>query len=54
MKKLTFALNYRKPKANYKTSEEIEICIRYYYKDSQTGKPKVKNITTGVKCKLSD
>ena len=54
MKKLTFALNYRKPKADYKSAEEIEICIRYYYKDLQTGDPKVKNISTGVKCKLAD
>ena len=39
-KKLTFSLNYRKPKSQYKDSDELMICIRYYHKCSDTDKTK--------------
>ena len=54
MKKITFALNYRKPKADYKLDDEIEICIRYSYLDQKSNLYKVRNVSCGVKCKLKD
>ena len=42
-KKLTFSLNYRKPKSQYKDSDELMICIRYYHKCSNTDKTKIFN-----------
>ena len=54
MNKLTFSLNYRKPKSEYKTSEELMICIRYYHKDPDSSKAKIIKKSTGVKCKLKD
>ena len=53
-KKLTFSLNYRRPKSEYKSSDELMICIRYYHKCSNTNKTKIIKKSTGVKCKLSD
>ena len=53
-KKLTFSLNYRRPKSEYKSSDELMICIRYYHKCSKTNKTKIIKKSTGVKCKLSD
>ena len=52
MKRVTFSLNYRKPKSAYTKNEELMVCLRYYYKSE--GKSKVKKISTGVKCKISD
>ncbi len=52
MKRVTFSLNYRKPKFAYKKNEELMVCLRYYYKSE--GKSKVKKISTGVRCKISD
>ena len=54
MKKLTFSLNYRKRKSEYKADELIEICIRHYHLDPNTGRSKIKNISTGIKCKIKD
>ena len=53
-KKLTFSLNYRRPKSEYKSSDELMICIRYYHKCSKTNKTKIIKKSTGVKCRLSD
>ena len=52
MKKVTYSLNYRKPKKSYKQDDELIVCLRYYFKSE--GKTKVKKISTGVKCKLKD
>ncbi len=53
-KKLTFSLNYRRPKSEYKSSDELMICIRYYHKCDETQKTKIIKKSTGVKCRLSD
>ena len=53
-KKLTYSLNYRKPKAEYDGSDELMICIRYYHKCNKTNKTKIIKKSTGIKCKLSD
>lgn len=53
-KKLTYSLNYRRPKSEYKSSDELMICIRYYHKCKQTNKTKIIKKSTGVKCRLSD
>ena len=37
-KKLTYSLNYRRPKSEYKPSDELMICIRYYHKCENTQK----------------
>ena len=54
MKKTTFSLNYRKPKAQYKDYEELIVCIRYYYKIENAERSKIKKISTGVKCRIMD
>lgn len=54
MKKLTFAINYRKPKSQYSDKDLVEICIRYDYLDKLTKKKKVKNLSCGVKCMIKD
>ena len=54
MKKTTFSLNYRKPKAQYKDDEELIVCIRYYYKIENAERSKIKKISTGVKCRIMD
>ena len=53
-KKLTYSLNYRRPKSEYKDSDELMICIRYYHKCNNTSKTKIIKKSTGVKCKLQD
>ena len=53
-KKLTYSLNYRRPKSEYKASDELMICIRYYHKCNNTSKTKIIKKSTGVKCKLQD
>ena len=45
MKKITFALNYRKPKIDYSPTDKIEICIRYSHFDTKTNTHKIKNIS---------
>ena len=54
MNKVTFSLNYRKPKFSYADDEELIVCLRYYYKSSSDSISKVKKISTGVKCKIAD
>tara|TARA_B100000902_G_scaffold398522_1_gene465595 strand:+ start:17133 stop:19469 length:2337 start_codon:yes stop_codon:yes gene_type:complete len=54
MKKLTFAINYRKPKSEYNPDDLVEICIRYEFVDEVTLKKKIKNQSCGVKCKIKD
>jgi hypothetical protein len=54
MKKLTFSLNYRKPKAEYKSSDELMICIRYYHNSPEITKSRIIKKSTGIKCKLKD
>ncbi|CAI8420484.1 MAG: Fumarate reductase flavoprotein subunit [Flavobacterium sp. SCGC AAA160-P02] len=53
-KKITYSLNYRKPKSQYEPSDELMICIRYYHKCSKTQNTKIIKKSTGVKCKLKD
>ena len=53
-KKLTYSLNYRRPKSEYKDSDELMICIRYYHKCDKTSKTKIIKKSTGIKCKLKD
>lgn len=49
-----FSLNYRKPKKEYKPSDELMVLVRYYFKGDMDKKGKKLNLSTGVKCKLSD
>ena len=53
MKKITYSLNYRKPKEEYSENCELTVCVRYYQK-LDNGKHKVVKKSTGVKCKLKD
>ena len=53
MKKITYSLNYRKPKEEYSDNCELTVCVRYYQK-LDNGKHKVVKKSTGVKCKLKD
>ena len=52
--KLTYSLNYRKPKDQYSDNDELMVCIRYYHKEHKNSKAKIIKKSTGVKCKLSD
>ena len=52
--KLTYSLNYRKPKDQYSDNDELMVCIRYYHKDHKNAKAKIIKKSTGVKCKLVD
>ena len=52
--KLTYSLNYRKPKDQYSDNDQLMVCIRYYHKDHKNSKAKIIKKSTGVKCKLSD
>ena len=54
MNKATFSLNYRKPKSEYEPNEELIICIRKYCSNGSEGGASVKQISSGVKCKISD
>ena len=40
-KKITYSLNYRKPKNSYLSSDELMVCIRFYYKCTKTNKAHV-------------
>ena len=53
MNKITYSLNYRKPKEEYTPDEELLICVRYYHKVNNST-PKIIKKSTGVKCKLKD
>ena len=52
--KLTYSLNYRKPKDQYSDNDELMVCIRYYHKDHKDSKARIIKKSTGVKCKLVD
>ena len=52
-KKITYSLNYRKPKNEYSNNDELTVCVRYYQK-LDNGKNKVVKKSTGIKCKLKD
>ena len=54
MRKITFAINYRKPKSQYNMNDDIEICIRYSERDKISNNYKIINVSCGVKCKLKD
>jgi len=54
MNKITFSLNYRKPKSKYSGSDELFVCIRQYYKTDGDKRGKIRKSSTGVKCKLDD
>ena len=51
MKKITYSLNYRKPKEDYTDNCELTVCVRYYQK-LDNGKHKVVKKSTGVKLSL--
>ena len=53
MKKITYSLNYRKPKNQYSNHDELVVCLRYYHSIGN-GKYKVTKKSTGIKCKLED
>ena len=53
MNKITYSLNYRKPKEEYMPDEELVVCVRYYHKVNNAN-PKIIKKSTGVKCKLKD
>ena len=53
MKKVTYSLNYRKPKNQYSSNDELVVCLRYYHSIGN-GKYKVTKKSTGIKCKLVD
>tara|TARA_B100000902_G_scaffold396143_1_gene456412 strand:+ start:63 stop:2381 length:2319 start_codon:yes stop_codon:yes gene_type:complete len=54
MRKVTFSLNYRKPKLEYDQNDDLIVCIRYYYKPIGSSKSKIKKLSTGVRCKIKD
>ena len=53
-KKITYSLNYRKPKILYNTNDELTVCLRYYTKCKKSNRSKVIKKSTGIKCKLKD
>ena len=53
-KKITYSLNYRKPKILYNTNDELTVCLRYYTKCEKSNRSKVIKKSTGIKCKLKD
>jgi len=54
MSKATFSLNYRKPKSEYNDNDELFICIRKYSSLNSDGRSNIKQISSGIKCKISD
>ena len=54
MRKVTFSLNYRKPKSEYDQNDDLIVCIRYYYKPNGSLRSKIKKLSTGVRCKIKD
>jgi len=53
VKKITYSLNYRKPKNSYNNDDELMVCLRSYQK-LDNGKFRVVKKSTGIKCKLKD
>ena len=54
MNRITYSLNYRKPKDEYNPNDELVVCLRYFHKNSSDDKGKIIKKSTGIKCKLSD
>ena len=54
MNKVTFSLNYRKPKSEYNKNDELIVCIRYYFKPNGSSTSRIKKLSTGVRCKIKD
>ncbi len=54
MNKVTFSLNYRKPKSEYNENDELIVCIRYYFKPKGSIGSKIKKLSTGVRCMIKD
>jgi hypothetical protein len=48
----TLSLNYRKPKKDLISTDEVSVCVRYYYKN-ENGKPQYLNLSTGIKVQLN-
>ena len=46
--KLTYSLNYRKPKDQYSDNDELMVCIRYYHKEHKNSKAKIIKKSTRV------
>ena len=41
MNRITYSLNYRKPKEEYNPNDELVICLRYFYKNPDSNKSKI-------------
>ena len=41
MNRITYSLNYRKPKDQYKDNDELTVCLRYFHKNNINGKGKI-------------
>ena len=54
MNRITYSLNYRKPKDQYKDDDQLTVCLRYFHKEANSDKGKIIKKSTGIKCKLSD
>ena len=54
MNRITYSLNYRKPKDQYTNDDQLTVCLRYFLKESNSDKGKIIKKSTGIKCKLSD
>ena len=54
MNRITYSLNYRKPKEEYNLNDELVVCLRYFHKNQTTNQSKIIKKSTGIKCKLSD
>ena len=52
MNRITYSLNYRKPKDQYKANDELTVCLRYFHKNNPKGNGKIIKKSTGIKCKL--
>jgi integrase len=49
-----FYLNYRKKKSDYKSTDELSVMIRYYYRIDGDSKGKTLGQSSGIKVKLKD
>lgn len=47
----TLSLNFRKPKKYLTSTDEVSVCVRYYFKN-ENGKPQYLNLSTGIKVQL--
>ena len=45
MKKITYSLNYRKPKENYNDDDSLTVCVRYYHKFDNGIQKVIKSLT---------